>query len=133
MTAGPTTGARLISIIDDDQSVRDGIVDLVTALGFDALAFASPEHFLQSGDFARTSCLITDVRMSGMTGLELHDRLVASGTLIPTIVMTAFPTEVDRKRAMQAGVIRYMAKPIDNNELAFCIWSALGKRSASER
>jgi FixJ family two-component response regulator len=133
MTAGQTTGARLISIVDDDPSVRDGIVDLVTALGFDAQAFAHAEHFLQSGDFERTSCLITDVRTPGITGLELHDRLVASGTLIPTIVMTAYPTEVDRRRAMQAGVTCYMAKPIDNDELVFCIWSALASGAPAKR
>lgn len=133
MIAAQATGAPVISVVDNDQSVRDGIVDLLTALGFHAQAFESAEYFLQSTRFERTSCLISDVRMLGMTGLELHERLVASGTPIPTIVMTAFPTAADRKRAMQAGVIRYLAKPVDHNELVSCIWSALTSRNTGSR
>jgi FixJ family two-component response regulator len=120
-------GATVVSIIDDDQSVRDGIADLVRAMGFDVEAFDRAENFLQSGSIATTSCLITDMRMPGMTGLDLHERLVASGKAIPTIVITAFPKEVDRARARQTGVLCYLAKPFDDNELAACITSALEK------
>ena len=123
----------MISIVDDDQSVRDGMVDLLRAVGFDAEAFERPETFLQSSRVDRTSCLITDVRMPGMTGLELHDRLVASGKPIPTIVITAFPKDVDRKRARQAGVICYLAKPVEENELITCINSALTLSASSRR
>jgi FixJ family two-component response regulator len=81
---GPVTGARVITVIDDDQSVRDGVVVLVRAMGFDAEAFERAEDFLTSARIEVTSCLITDMRMPGMTGLDLHDRLRASGKAIPT-------------------------------------------------
>jgi len=126
------TGAPVVSIVDDDQSVRDGIVDLVRAMGFDAQAFERAEYFLQSDDVDRTCCLITDVRMHGMTGLELHDRLVESGRRIPTIVITAFVKESDRERARQAGVLCYLAKPFDEQQLVGCITSALGSGAARE-
>ena len=115
----------MVSIIDDDQSVRDGIMDLVRAMGFKAEAFGSAEQFLQSGRAARSSCLITDMRMPGMTGLELYDRLVASGERIPTIVITAFPKDGDQARALRVGVVCYLTKPFDDNQLATCIVSAL--------
>ena len=115
----------LVAIVDDDQSAREGIGDLVSSLGFDADTFERAEHFLQSNNLNRTSCLITDVRMPGMTGLELHDRLVAAGKRIPTIVITAFPKESDRRRAVQAGILCYLAKPFDERQLVDCITSAL--------
>ncbi|HTO59715.1 MAG TPA: response regulator [Bradyrhizobium sp.] len=119
--------APVVSIVDDDQSVREGIVDLVKAMGFDAETFDRAERFLQSDDVDRTCCLITDMRMHGMTGLELHDRLVESGKRIPTIVITAFPKDADRRRAQQAGVVCYLAKPFDEKQLVDCIASALGR------
>ena len=119
------SGAALISIVDDDPSVRDGLVDLARAMGFDAEAFECAEDFLQSPRLDLTSCLITDVRMPGMTGLELHERLAAAGKSIPTIVITAFPQAADRMRALQAGVLCYLAKPFEESELVACISSAL--------
>jgi FixJ family two-component response regulator len=118
-----------ISIVDDDQSVRDGIVDLIRARGFDAEAFERAEHFLQSSRLQHTSCLITDARMPGISGLELYDRLLALGRLIPTIVITAFPRDADRARALSAGVLCYLAKPVDEDELIACIKSAVGSVS----
>jgi FixJ family two-component response regulator len=115
----------MISIVDDDQSVRDGVVDLVRAMGFNAMAFERAENFLESTHLDKTSCLITDMRMPGIGGLQLHDRLAASGKRIPTIMITAFPEEADRVRARQAGVVCYLAKPFDDRELAACIRSAL--------
>ena len=88
-----------ISIVDDDPSAREGITDLVRSMGFEAQAFERAEDFLKSGHLDRTDCLITDMRMPGMSGLELHDRLVTSGVSIPTIVITAFPQDADRLRA----------------------------------
>jgi len=123
--------APVVSIVDDDQSVREGIVDLVKAMGFDAETFERAENFLQS-DIDRTACLITDMRMPGMTGLELYDRLVALGKRIPTIVITAFPKDGDRKRAQQAGVVCYLAKPFDERHLVDCIASALGPGAAGK-
>jgi FixJ family two-component response regulator len=116
----------VVAIIDDDQSAREGISDLVNSMGFDAEAFERPEHFLQSNNLNRTSCLIADVRMPGMTGLELHDRLVAAGKRIPTIVITAFPKEGDQRRALQAGIVCYLVKPFDERQLVDCITSVLG-------
>jgi FixJ family two-component response regulator len=124
---------HVVSIVDDDKSVRDGLVDLVRAMGFDAEAFDRAEQFLQSSRVDDTSCLITDMRMPGMTGLDLYDRLIASGKPIPTIVITAFPKNADRVRAREAGVICYMAKPFDESELTECIKSALGSDPADRR
>jgi FixJ family two-component response regulator len=118
------TDAPVISIVDDDPSARDGILDLVRAIGFDAAAFESADLFLQSPRLDATSCLITDMRMPGMTGLELYERLVASGKTIPTIIITAFPKESERARAEQIGVLCYIAKPFDEAQLAACISSA---------
>jgi FixJ family two-component response regulator len=123
----------VIAIVDDDQSVRDGIVDLVNAMGFEAEAFGHAEHFLQSDRIDRTSCLITDMRMPGINGLELHDRLITSGRRIPTIVITAYPTEPERTRALGAGVICYLAKPVHENELIDCIKSSLGTQPERSR
>jgi FixJ family two-component response regulator len=119
----------MIAIVDDDQSVRDGMVDLMNAMGFDAEAFGGAEHFLQSSRLDRTACLITDMRMPGLNGLELHDRLVRSGKRIPTILITAYPTEPERTRALGAGVVCYLAKPVDEDELVDCIESSIGSRA----
>ena len=115
----------VVAIVDDDQSFRDGISDLVNSMGFDSETFERAEHFLQSENLNRTSCLITDMRMPGMTGLELHNRLVAAGKRIPTIVITAFPKERERQRAIQAGIVCFLAKPFDEAQLVDCITSAL--------
>ena len=120
----------MVAIIDDDESVRDGFVDFVRAMGLEAESFECAEQFLQSGIVAETACVITDFRMPGMTGLDLRDHLVASGTPIPTIVVTAFPKETDRARALRSGVTHYLAKPVDGNELSACIAAALGPRNA---
>jgi FixJ family two-component response regulator len=119
----------VVSIVDDDESVRDGLVDLIQAMGFDAETFERAEHFLQSKEIDRTLCLITDMRMHGMSGLELHDRLLELGRRIPTIVITAFPKDRDRERALQAGVVCYLAKPFDERQLVDCITTALGAAS----
>jgi FixJ family two-component response regulator len=125
--------APVISIIDDDQTLRESIVDLVRAMGFEAQEFERAEDFLRSGSIARTACLITDMRMPGMSGLELHERLAARGEAIPTIVITAFPKDDDRARAQRNGVVCYLAKPFDHNQLADCITSALEKREVGRR
>jgi FixJ family two-component response regulator len=116
----------MVSIVDDDHSVRDGLVDLVKSMGFEAETFERGEHFLQSKDVDRTNCLITDMRMDGMSGLELHEHLVESGRRIPTIVITAFPKDRDRQRALRSGVLCYLAKPFDEQQLIDCITSVLG-------
>jgi FixJ family two-component response regulator len=122
----------MVSIVDDDHSVRDGLVDLVRSMGFDADTFEGAERFLQSEAIDHTNCLITDVRMDGMSGVELCERLVESGRRIPTILITAFPNERDRERARRAGVIGYLAKPLDERQLVDCITSALGELGAKQ-
>lgn len=116
---------QLISIVDDDQSVCLGTMDLIEAMGFAAEAFRSAEEFLNANSLHRTSCLIADVQMPGMTGLELYGRLVGSGKFIPTILITAYPNEEERARSLQAGVVGYLIKPFGDSELLACIRSAL--------
>jgi FixJ family two-component response regulator len=116
---------RVISIVDDDSSVRDGTMDLLNSLGFIAVAFARAEEFLQFDRLYGTSCLIADVQLPGMTGLELYERLVVSGRDVPTILITAFPDDRDRERALRAGVTCYLTKPFNEKELVACIRSAL--------
>jgi FixJ family two-component response regulator len=94
-------------------------------MGYDARAFDRAEDFLKSNNLDRTDCLIADMRMPGMSGLELHDRLVTSGISIPTIMITAFPQEADRLRAEQSGVYCYLSKPCDEQHLLKCIDAAL--------
>ena len=115
----------VISIVDDDESVRQALVSLMRTLGFACKAYPSAEDFLRSGRLHRTACLIADVRMPGMTGLELHRHLVASGNSIPTILITAHQDEEGRARALQAGVICYLAKPFNEDDLLGCIRAAL--------
>jgi FixJ family two-component response regulator len=97
----------------------------MTSLGYTAQTFASAEEFLNSCQVPRTSCLIADVQMRGITGLELHRHLVASGKTIPTILMTAYPDDAVRERALQDGVVCYLSKPFDENDLLACIRSSL--------
>ena len=115
----------VISIIDDDPSVREGTTDLLNSMGFAAEAFERANDFLNSDCRHNTSCLIADVQMPGMTGLELHDRLVGLGNVIPTILITAFPNDRDRARALRNGVRCYLTKPFNENELLACIREAL--------
>jgi FixJ family two-component response regulator len=114
-----------ISVVDDDESMREAMRGLMKSLGYAAQAFASAEDFLNSRQVPRTSCLIADVQMSGMTGLELHRHLVASGKTIPTILITAYPDDSARERALSDGVVCYLSKPFDENDLLACIRSSL--------
>jgi FixJ family two-component response regulator len=115
----------VISIIDDDASVREGTMDLLKSMGFIADAFESGSEFLNSTRLQNSSCLIVDVQMPGMTGLELHDYLVNSGRVIPTILITAFPNTRDKVHARRAGVDCYLTKPFNAGELLTCIRKVL--------
>jgi FixJ family two-component response regulator len=118
--------ASMISIVDDDVSVREGLADLVSSMGFQAKTFRRAEHFLKSHWLRNTSCLIADVQMPEMTGLELYSALVDLGIKMPTILITAFPNNDDRDRALDAGVSCYLTKPFEKGELITCIRSTLG-------
>jgi FixJ family two-component response regulator len=123
----------MISIVDDDESVREATMSLMRAAGFAPEAFRSANDFLSSQSLHRTECLVADVQMPGMSGFELHQRLVQSGTPIPTILITAYPDEKTRVRAIEAGVFCYLTKPFNENDLLGCIQSALDRgRTRSE-
>jgi FixJ family two-component response regulator len=109
--------AKIISIIDDDESMRCAVKSLVTSLGFDACTFASAEKFLQSPHLDDTSCLITDLQMPGLSGVELQKSLLAQGRRIPIIFMTAFPEERMRARAIETGALGFLSKPFDSQTL----------------
>lgn len=115
----------MISIVDDDKSVREATMSLMRAAGYEPEAFPCARDFLNSEQARRTDCLIADVQMPGMSGLELHGQLVQSGHAIPTVLITAHPSDKARTRALQAGVICYLAKPFKENELLDCIQTAL--------
>ena len=115
----------LISIVDDDESMREAIKGLMRSLGYRVEAVASAQEFLSSRNGRRASCVIADMQMPGMTGLELHQRLLASGNPIPTILITAYPDNGVRERALAAGVIGYLSKPFEQDDLLTCIRSAL--------
>lgn len=123
----------LISIIDDDESVREAIQTLMRSLGYRAEALASAQAFLSSRHRRRTSCLIADVQMPGMTGLDLYQRLSTSGEPIPTILITAYPDDGGRARALSAGVVGYLGKPFEEDDLIACVHSALTHARSKER
>jgi FixJ family two-component response regulator len=115
----------VISIVDDDMSVREALRGLVNAFGFDAAEFPSAVEFLRSGRVPDTSCLIADMQMPGMNGLELQAELVAKGRPIPIIFVTAFPDARTRALALGAGAVGFLGKPLDPEDLLAHIRSAL--------
>jgi FixJ family two-component response regulator len=119
----------VISIIDDDESVRAATDRLVRSLGFFALTFACADDFLRSPRLNDTSCVITDVQMPGMSGIELQSVLIDSGKDIPIIFITAFPDERARTRAMAAGAIGFLSKPFKGSTLIQYIDDALKSQS----
>ena len=117
----------MISIVDDDEEIREATKGLLRSLGYQAAAFSSAEEFLQSGSLDNTACLITDVQMPGLSGIDLQGRLIARGVQVPTIFITAFPEEGTRTRAMKAGAVGYLGKPFSEENLVRCLDSALGR------
>jgi FixJ family two-component response regulator len=125
------TGNQIIvMIVDDDESIRKAVRRLMKSYGFTVETFASAEEFLGSDRLAKTSCLILDVHMPGMNGLELQKRLVASGSVVPIIFITAFTDDRARAQAMNAGAVAYLAKPFSDDELLGCIRSVLENAGA---
>ena len=116
---------ELISVVEDDQPFRESMRKLMIALGYAVEAFPSAADFLASPLLPATACLVSDVQMPGMTGLELHKHLVDMGHRIPTILVTAYPDELTRNRALKDGVVCYVGKPVDDEHLEHCIRSAL--------
>ena len=112
-----TGGLALISIVDDDESIRKGLGRLFRSVGFDVEGFASAEEFLNSGDLERSSCLILDLRMPGMGGLELQNLLIAGHSQIPVIFLSAHSDEQARSQALKAGAIDFVSKPFNEESL----------------
>ena len=121
----------IIAIVDDDESVREAVTDLVESLGYDAIAFERAADLLKSDQRSSVACLIADVQMPGMTGPDLYNRLVASGQPIPTILITAYPDEAARTRAIHDGAVCYLRKPTDDEELLRCVRLAIDGAPAS--
>ncbi len=117
----------LISIVDDDQSVRTAMAEMVESFGYAVVTFASGSQFLASNNLHAVACLITDVRMPGMSGFDLHDKLTAATDDVPTIFLSAFPDEKGNDRAMKAGAVAYLSKPCRRNDLLAYIRSAVAR------
>lgn len=115
----------VISIVDDDSSMRDATSALVRSLGFTVATFASAEDFLESSRVDDTACLITDVQMPGLSGVELQSRLIAQGRNMPIIGVTAFPEESVRSQMLEAGAVGFLSKPFNEECLINCLATAL--------
>ena len=115
----------MISIVDDDHAVRVATTSLVRSMGYNVSAFASADEFLKSARLHDTSCLITDIHMPGLSGIELQDRLIADGHRMPIVFITAFPEERLRARALAAGAIGFLSKPYSSDRLIGCLDKAL--------
>ena len=122
--------SSLVSVVEDDGSFRESMSMLLSSLGYSVEAFPSAADFLASSRISETDCLIADVNMPGMTGIELYQRLVEAGHAIPTILMTAYPNDVDRNRALSDGIICYLRKPVDDQHLIGCLRVALASDAA---
>ena len=116
---------NLISVVDDDESIRRTTTLLIESFGFRAAAFESAETFLSSGQLRDTSCLIVDVQMPGMDGLQVQSQLAATGCRVPIIFITAYDDKESRRRAMQAGAVAFLGKPFSDEELLRTVHSAL--------
>ena len=117
--------AFLVSVVEDDRFFRESMRRLMRSLGYAVEAFSSAADFLASPRLVETACLIADVHMPAMTGVELHRHLIKVGYAIPTILVTAYPNDVDRARALNDGVVCYLRKPVDEDHLIRCLRAAL--------
>jgi len=118
----------LISIVDDDESVREATKSLVRSLGYHVETFGSAEEFLGSDQLGDTACLITDVQMPGLSGVELQDRLISDGHDMPTIFVSGYPDTRLERQVIQSGAIAYLRKPFKENHLVEHIGTALRRR-----
>lgn len=117
---------RVICIVDDDSSLRRSLRNLLTSVGFHVEAFDSAEAFLQSADEVRIGCMVLDVRMAGMNGLDLLRRLTASGSQIPVIMLTAHGDDETRRQSLEAGAAAFLQKPVRPPVLLEAVRTALG-------
>jgi FixJ family two-component response regulator len=117
----------IVAIVDDDEAVGNAIEVLLRSTGVVAQAFSSGEEFLRSPELSRTGCLVIDFDMPYMNGLDLHNNLSLLGRDIPTVLITAYPSDEIRARALRAGVICYLLKPFEESDLLNCIQTALDR------
>ncbi len=117
--------ASLVSVVEDDRFFRESMRRLMRSLGFAVEAFSSAADFLASPRLVETACLIADVHMPAMSGVELHRHLIKVRYTIPTILVTAYPDDVERARALNDGVVCYLRKPVDEQHLIRCLRAAL--------
>ncbi len=117
----------VVSIIDDDVSVREALSTLVRSLGYAARTFDSAESFLDSDCLAETACIVSDVHMPGMSGLDLQDQLRANGNTVPMVFITGFPEEHLRVRAEAGGALGFLPKPFDRHTIARLLVAAIGQ------
>jgi FixJ family two-component response regulator len=130
----PLSKVPMISIVDDDRSLREATKGLVRSFGYGADAFASAEEFLQSDRVNDSSCLILDVNMPGLSGIELQSQLIARGNRMPIIFITAVPEETTRAKAIEAGAIGFLSKPFREEWLINHLDAALNRdRAECER
>jgi FixJ family two-component response regulator len=122
----------LIAVVEDDRPFRDSMHMLMKSLGYPVETFSSAADFLVSSHLTETACLIADVQMSAMSGIELHRHLIDAGFTIPTILVTAYPNAIDRARALQDGVVCYIRKPLDEEHLMRCLHAALSYSELSD-
>jgi FixJ family two-component response regulator len=122
------TKAPVISVIDDDKSIRSSTNRLARSLGFDVHAFASAEEFLQSPHLYDSSCVVADIRMPGMSGVALQRPLIDRGHHIPIVFITAFPDEKIRTRALEDGAIAFLSKPFEGKALIRCLAEAMKRQ-----
>jgi len=121
-------GTQLVSIVDDDESLRRSLKNLLGSVGFRVETFASAETFLESLHLKKTGCLVLDLRMPGMDGLELLRRLSGMGSRIPAVILTAHGDDVTRQRSLQAGAVAFLAKPFNGTALLDAVRAALAQR-----
>jgi FixJ family two-component response regulator len=114
----------LVSVVDDDQHFRESMRRLMRSFGYTVEVFPSGADLLASPRLVETSCLIADVNMPAMTGIELYGHLIDAGYSIPTVLVTAYPNDADRARALNDGVICYLRKPINEKHLIECLDAA---------
>jgi FixJ family two-component response regulator len=120
------SGRKLISVVDDDPSIRDSTKTLLRSVGYPVTTFDSAESFLDSGALAETDCLILDIRMPGIDGLELQRRLNDIHSRVPIIFVTAHDDRANRRQALEAGAVGFLCKPFEANVLITTVQAALG-------
>ena len=123
---------QLVSVVEDDRFFRDSMGRLMRSMGYTVEAFPSAADFLASPRLAETTCLIADVHMPAMTGIELYRHLIDAGYAIPTILVTAYPNDADRARSLSDGVVCYLRKPVDERHLTRCLRAALASGASTE-